>query len=114
MSVTLPKALYKDKEFLKFVDKEFGSGYTNGLTCNDDLNEGYCVLVAKFLKNKYLPKAKFVTIGNPMTYHVVLELNGKFYDAVDFDGVNHVRELSWSKANPRTILNPKDGIAYDG
>jgi hypothetical protein len=108
-SVHIPN-LIKDKNFLKFIDDEFGEGYSN-IENIEDLNDGYCILVAKYLKKQY-PNSEFWTIGNPMSYHVAIKINNKFYDAVDTDGVDSIEDLQWA-TNVRRPLNPKKGIIYN-
>ena len=103
--------LIKDREFIQFVKSEFGPDYGD-IKDPSHLNDGYCVLVAKYLSTLY-PKAETWTIGHPMSYHVVIKIGDKYYDGVDVKGVTSLKDLSWSKENPNTTLNPKRGIPYE-
>lgn len=108
-SVVIPD-LTKDREFLKFVEKEFGPEYTE-IESPEHLNDGYCVLVAKYLHRKY-PKSEIWTIGNPMTYHVAIKIGDLYYDAVNTKGVDNLKDLEWSKTI-KSPLNPQKGIKYE-
>ncbi len=108
-SVNIPD-LTKDAAFRKFVKDEFGEGYED-FGSAEELNDGYCILVAKYL-NKKFPNSEVWTIGNPMVYHVATKIGNKFYDAVNTEGVDSLADLSWAKGI-KSPLNPKKGIVYD-
>ena len=108
-SVSIPD-LTKDRGFINYVKKEFGPDFAY-IESPEHLNDGYCVLVAKYLHDKY-PNSEIWTIGNPMTYHVAIKIGNLFYDAVNTNGVKELKDLEWAKGI-KSPLNPTKGIKYE-
>lgn len=101
--------LTKDTKFLDRVEQELGKEYTD-IESIEDLNDGYCIVVANYLAKKY--NGKIFTIGNGLSYHVITKINDKFYDAVDVQGVKNVEDLQWSKGTHNIANTLKAGIAF--
>jgi hypothetical protein len=102
--------LTKDAKFKRYVDANFGKGFSD-IDSVEELNDGYCVLVAKYIKKYLKNDAKIFTIGVPMSYHVFVEINHRYYDAVNAKGVDNYLELSWCKENKRAV---ETGKLYTG
>lgn len=108
-SVVIPD-LTKDREFLKFVEKEVGS-HAAKIEKQEHLNDGYSVFVAKYLQKKY-PNSEIWTIGNPMVYHAAIKIGDLYYDGVNTKGVKNLKDLEWAK-DLKSPLNPQKGIKYE-
>ena len=106
--------LTKNREFLNYVEKKWGKDYTN-IECQDDLNQGYCILVTDYIKDKYKDSEIF-TIGHPTSYHVFAKIEDKYYDGVNTKGVKRIEDLDWvekrSKINPNVMKTLQKGIPY--
>ena len=98
--------LYNNKNFLSFLFKELNitsaKELPEDINSDSDLNNGYCIYVAKYLQTIY-PNATFYTIGNIFNYHVFIMHNNKYYDATSLNGTDSINNLEWSKQHPKSI-----------
>lgn len=102
--------LTQNPHFIRKIKDEWGPDYLDFESAHD-LNDGYCIKVAEFIKSLH-PSAKIFTIGNPLSYHVFVEIHGKFYDAVNTYGVNKISDLHWVKEHPSSLGKLYSGIHF--